>query len=255
MVYSGSAIRKNLNMADVVIHEIGNMMMGLDFSFRKLTENTPEIINNKYYLDIKEDIGNMMKMIVTSKANHKNEEINKENINLDKIICKVLEKYDEVCKNNNIKLIYTTHRQYSKRNEYVYLEENSLQNNNRNKNEEFIFFGDANKIRRVLDNFIKNAIEELCHEENSALTNKHIDIVMAREENSHIIIEINNNGRVIEEEYLKKLFNPVCSSKADGMGIGLSICQEIVNMHSGKIKAASDVESGTTFTIYLPIDE
>ena len=54
-------MEERCNKLDIVVHEIGNMIMGIDFSAKKLTENEPELENNKYFVEMKEDIKNIMK--------------------------------------------------------------------------------------------------------------------------------------------------------------------------------------------------
>jgi signal transduction histidine kinase len=64
-------------------------------------------------------------------------------------------------------------------------------------------------------------------------------------------MEIADNGTGIEKENLKKIFNLYYSSKPHGAGIGLSIVNQIVNEHNGRIEVESDIGKGTTFKIYL----
>ena len=57
----------------------------------------------------------------------------------------------------------------------------------------------------------------------------------------------------IPEGVLLKLFAPLVTTKAKGMGMVLPICKRIVELHDGKIAVDSIVGKGTTFTINLPI--
>ncbi|MCH8963235.1 MAG: two-component sensor histidine kinase, partial [Bacteroidetes bacterium] len=72
-----------------------------------------------------------------------------------------------------------------------------------------------------------------------------------------IIIRISDNGVGIPEEHLSKLFNPFFTTKpvGQGTGLGLSISYGIIQKHGGCIEVDSEVGRGTTFTIYLPIEE
>lgn len=65
-------------------------------------------------------------------------------------------------------------------------------------------------------------------------------------------ITVADTGKGIPEAKLGKIFQPFYSSKATGMGFGLSIVQRIVEDHGGSIRCASRVGEGTTFIIYLP---
>jgi len=51
---------------------------------------------------------------------------------------------------------------------------------------------------------------------------------------------------------MSKLFQPLFTTKAKGIGMGLAICKKIVEQHKGTIEAKSKVSKGTTFTIKLP---
>ena len=53
---------------------------------------------------------------------------------------------------------------------------------------------------------------------------------------------------------IKKLFGPLFTTKAKGMGLGLAICKRIVEAHGRRISVESVVEKGTTFTITVPIE-
>ena len=62
-----------------------------------------------------------------------------------------------------------------------------------------------------------------------------------------------DSGIGIPEKILPKLFAPLVTTKAKGMGMSLAICKRIVEAHGGKIAVESSVGKGTTFTINLPI--
>jgi signal transduction histidine kinase len=51
---------------------------------------------------------------------------------------------------------------------------------------------------------------------------------------------------------LKKLFTPLFTTKAQGMGFGLAICKRIIEAHEGNINVKTELNKGTTFTITLP---
>ena len=65
-----------------------------------------------------------------------------------------------------------------------------------------------------------------------------------------------DNGQGIPEEIQSKIFEPFFTSKSNGNGTGLALAliSNIVKKCNGSIKLASQVEKGTTFTIYFPVD-
>ena len=71
---------------------------------------------------------------------------------------------------------------------------------------------------------------------------------------THVYLEISDNGRGIPAENLKKIFDPGYTTKSSGVGtgLGLAISYKIVEAHKGNIKAESTVNEGTKFTIEIP---
>ena len=72
-----------------------------------------------------------------------------------------------------------------------------------------------------------------------------------------VVVRIRDTGVGIAQEHLSKLFNPFFTTKpvGEGTGLGLSVSYGIVRKHGGRIEVESEVGRGTTFTIYLPIQE
>jgi signal transduction histidine kinase len=72
---------------------------------------------------------------------------------------------------------------------------------------------------------------------------------------SHVWIEVKDNGPGIPPEILKKIFDPFFTTKdpGTGTGLGLSVSQNIIQQHGGTLEVQSTVDVGTTFKITLPI--
>jgi PAS domain S-box-containing protein len=68
----------------------------------------------------------------------------------------------------------------------------------------------------------------------------------------YVLLEISDTGTGIAPENLKKIFNPFYTTKADGLGLGLSICSRLMEENNGKIDAFSTEGQGTTFVLALP---
>jgi signal transduction histidine kinase len=68
-------------------------------------------------------------------------------------------------------------------------------------------------------------------------------------------IEVQDNGPGIPPEVMKKIFDPFFTTKdpGTGTGLGLSVSQNIIQQHGGKLEVSSTVGVGTTFKITLPI--
>ncbi|WP_286270297.1 PAS domain-containing sensor histidine kinase [Thalassotalea hakodatensis] len=103
---------------------------------------------------------------------------------------------------------------------------------------------------QVLQNLIGNAIKFAKTDQDPI-----IDIRL-RESDHETIITLSDNGIGIDEPYLESIFEPFkklhANSEYEGSGIGLAICQQIINVHEGQIYCQSEQGQGTTFTLYLP---
>ena len=118
--------------------------------------------------------------------------------------------------------------------------------------EKTILYADPDKLSRVFNNLIKNAV-------NYSKENTDIDISIINKENQ-VTVNITNKGKQIPKEKLDKIFEKFYrldssrTSKTGGSGLGLAIAKEIVELHGGKIYAESDMKE-TTFCVTLPIIE
>jgi len=104
---------------------------------------------------------------------------------------------------------------------------------------------DADKMMRVFINLIKNAID--------AMPEKGTLEITSRQTRGKVEIAFADTGIGIPEDVLPKIFSPLVTTKAQGMGFGLAICKRIVESHRGTITVKTAVNKGTTFTITLPV--
>lgn len=108
---------------------------------------------------------------------------------------------------------------------------------------------DVNKIQRVFDNLLRNAV-------NYSFDHETIYITVAQDEND-ISIRFTNRGNTIPKEKLERIFeqfyrlDTARSSKSGGVGLGLAIAKEIVELHHGTITARSEDET-IEFEVLLP---
>ena len=103
---------------------------------------------------------------------------------------------------------------------------------------------DMDKMKRVLVNLIKNAVEAMAKGGTLTITSK--------EPNHKLEIAVADTGVGITKEVMDKLWTPLFTTKAKGMGLGLSICKRIIDAHEGKISAESTLGEGTPFTVTIP---
>jgi two-component system NtrC family sensor kinase len=104
------------------------------------------------------------------------------------------------------------------------------------------------RIREVLVNLLNNAVH--------AMPSGGTCFIRTKLSNSqdNIIIEVEDTGKGIPQEFISYIFDPFFSTKgAEGTGLGLSISYGIIRRHNGKMDVRSKVGVGTTFVIELPI--
>ncbi len=110
---------------------------------------------------------------------------------------------------------------------------------------------DRAKITQVLTNLISNAIK-FTPEQGMASVN-------VRHQNEELVISVHDTGMGIPKEALPKIFERFYrvnrpDKQIQGTGLGLAIVHKIVMMHGGRIEVESEVDQGTTFTVFLPVN-
>lgn len=106
------------------------------------------------------------------------------------------------------------------------------------------------QIEQVLLNLLKNSIEAM---QGSAQDNRVLTIVSEMAGDNAVIVTVQDTGPGIDMGIQDGLFDPFVTSKMDGLGLGLSISQGIIESHEGKLYLHSANESGTVFRFALPV--
>jgi two-component system sensor kinase FixL len=105
---------------------------------------------------------------------------------------------------------------------------------------------DPVQIQQVILNLVRNAVEAMEAVERRELT---VATCMAGDE---IEASVTDTGPGIAPELADRLFQPFVTTKKTGMGLGLSICREIIEAHHGHLTAAARQGGGTVFRLTLP---
>ena len=120
-----------------------------------------------------------------------------------------------------------------------------------NCDDDIILFADPDKLSRVFNNLIKNAI---------SYSSDTSDVVInVTKSDRDVFVDVINKGRKIPKEKLTRIFekfyrlDTARGSKTGGSGLGLAIAKDIVSLHGGKISASSN-EKETVFHVELPIN-
>jgi signal transduction histidine kinase len=113
-----------------------------------------------------------------------------------------------------------------------------------------ILQGDRVELQQVLINLITNACDAMGDMPTEARV---LTIRTALDGNAFVLISVCDAGTGIAEGHLEKLFEPFFTKKANGLGLGLSVCRTIVNAHDGKLWAEHNSARGATFHLLLPV--
>jgi len=109
--------------------------------------------------------------------------------------------------------------------------------------------GDRVQLQQVLINLIVNAIEAMSGVDDRA---RELTIVTAVKEPGAVVVEVRDSGPGLEEEGAERVFEPFYTTKAQGIGIGLSISRSIVEAHGGRLWANPNRPRGAVFRFSLP---
>ena len=103
---------------------------------------------------------------------------------------------------------------------------------------------DIDQMRQVFGNLISNAYQ--------AMPNGGTITIQAQVKEEMVHLNVCDTGLGIDQEKLDKIFEPLFTTKDKGIGLGLTICKNLVEVNGGQIKVHSEVGQGTTFTVILP---
>ncbi|MFR5601297.1 MAG: ATP-binding protein [Lachnospiraceae bacterium] len=123
------------------------------------------------------------------------------------------------------------------------------------------------QMNQMILNICVNAIHAIGHKEGDIRIQADVasreeverrhGLVISNTWNRYVRIMISDNGCGMSEEVLKQIFDPFFTTKkgGTGTGLGLSLVEQIIHSHRGFIFAESHLEKGSTFFLYLPVNE
>jgi len=105
---------------------------------------------------------------------------------------------------------------------------------------------DRVQIQQVLINLVRNGVEAMEH---SVVKQMQISVTPVP---GGIRIDVSDTGAGLSDDVASRLFQPFVTTKDFGMGLGLSICKDIIETHGGRLWAEPNRPRGTTFSFVLP---
>lgn len=203
-------------------HEIKNPL-AVCKGYLEMLEHNKE--NVEKYLPIITDEINRTLIVINSFSDYGKLKIEREEVDIVMLIEDIKDTLDPIFRKNKVKTKYDI------------------------KEEEIYIELDYNRMKQVLINIYKNAIEAKKEEENLTIktTIKKLPTTV------EIIIE--DNGVGMAEATLEKISKIFYTTKSNGTGLGVALSKEIIEQHQGKLDYESKLGSGTKVTITLPVKE
>jgi signal transduction histidine kinase len=109
--------------------------------------------------------------------------------------------------------------------------------------------GDRVQLQQVLLNLVMNGIEAM-----SEVTERSRELTVSSglTEPGGVLVAVEDSGPGLDPAIAQRIFEPFVTTKADGLGMGLSICRSIIEAHGGRLSASGNAGQGATFQFTLP---
>ncbi|NPT35203.1 PAS domain-containing protein [Paraburkholderia xenovorans] len=111
-----------------------------------------------------------------------------------------------------------------------------------------VVLGDRVQLQQVLINIIINGLQSM-----AAVPGKHrLTVSSSTDGDGNVVLAVRDSGPGISTANLPRLFDAFFTTRSTGMGMGLAICNSIVEAHGGQILASNNTGGGATFSVILP---
>jgi signal transduction histidine kinase len=109
--------------------------------------------------------------------------------------------------------------------------------------------GDRVQLQQVVLNLVLNGFEAM---REPGAGERTLVIRTARDGAAAVRVEVQDSGVGVDEKDVDRMFQPLYTTKAEGLGMGLAITRTIVDAHRGRLGAANNVHGAATFRFALP---
>ncbi len=104
---------------------------------------------------------------------------------------------------------------------------------------------DPQQLTQVLSNLLTNAYQ--------AMSAGGTVTVHSFQREAEVGLAVSDTGSGISPDHLERLFEPLFTTKSRGIGLGLTVCKNLVELNGGRIEIKSQLGEGSTFTVWLPV--
>lgn len=111
---------------------------------------------------------------------------------------------------------------------------------------------DEKKVRQVFLNILINAIQAMPGGGNVTIELDNFNEGVEDDQLNWVVVTFRDTGKGMSKEQLVQIFDYYYSTKANGSGLGLSVAQQIIEEHGGRIEVESKVGRGSKFSVFLP---
>ncbi|NLL00448.1 MAG: HAMP domain-containing histidine kinase [Clostridiales bacterium] len=221
-------IDENRQITSMLIHELINPLSLIKGTLQYIEMKHQEVKGYKYWDQLYDLINDMEILMSDASLLNSSFALNIKDTNLLNLIHQVVDNYKPQADTQEKHLIFKSSPEY----DYILSS----------------YPCDQDKIKQVLSNLLKNALE-------ATSTGDYIEIIIKLDDinsPSILCIQINNNGPMIPENEIDTIFKPFVTHKSGGTGVGLALAKRIIEAHNGSIHVSSTKEV-TGFTIILPL--
>lgn len=206
-------------------HELRNPLTLIKSTVQLIESTHPEARDFKYWTQLNEDINELEALLTDLSLYNNSEKVSIEKQDLLLLLNSVLSTFYPQAEQCGIHLSLTISD-----NDKPYFTQ---------------FPHDRIKIKQVLVNLIRNAFD-------ATNPGNYIHVECKAISPTHVTIEIQNNGKIIPQDEISTIFEPLVTYKIGGTGLGLAISSRIIKAHNGTIHVSS-TEERTSFIITLPL--
>lgn len=214
-----------------VSHELRTPLTSIIGFIKGILDGVISKDEEEKYLSIAYEEANRLKeltkdIVDVAKLESGNLSLNKEKFNLNELVQDVYIEFEEMVKEKNLEFVL------------------------KEKTKDIIINADKGRIRQVLINILNNSLK---------FTDKGSIKMSVEKVQNNIEIKVKDTGTGIQKDKISYLFNKFYTandygSATSGAGLGLNIVKNIVDMHNGDVKIESDLGTGTTVYVRLPLE-